>query len=52
MVFFTEKPILVLAPCCKVEVIKGALGLDLVGLSSRFEILKTPDLKSSSALAA
>ena len=35
MVFFTEKPSRVLAACCKVEVIYGALGLVLVGLSSR-----------------
>ena len=35
MVFFTEKPKRVLAACCKVEVIYGALGLTLVGLSSR-----------------
>jgi hypothetical protein len=29
MVFFTEKPKRVLAACCKVEVIYGALGLPL-----------------------
>ena len=35
MVFLTEKPRRVLAACCSVDVIYGALGLTLVGLSSR-----------------
>ncbi len=35
MVFFTEKPSRPLAACCRVEVMKGALGLERVGLSSR-----------------
>ena len=35
MVFFTLKPSRVLAACCRVDVMKGAAGLELVGLSSR-----------------
>ena len=35
MVFLTEKPNRPLAACCSVEVIKGAVGFELVGLSSR-----------------
>ena len=35
MVFFTEKPSRPLAACCRVEVMKGAVGLGAVGLSSR-----------------
>ena len=35
MVFFTEKPSRVLAACCRVDVMNGALGLVRVGRSSR-----------------
>ena len=45
MVFLTEKPKRVLAACCKVEVIYGALGLTLVGLSSRTETLYSASLR-------
>ncbi len=44
MVFFTEKPRRVLAACCKVDVIYGALGLTLVGLSSRLITLYSASL--------
>ena len=44
MVFFTEKPKRVLAACCSVEVIYGALGLTLVGLSSRLITLYSASL--------
>jgi hypothetical protein len=36
MVFFTPKPSRVLAACCSVEVMNGALGRVWVGLSSRW----------------
>ncbi|SLY34712.1 Uncharacterised protein [Klebsiella variicola] len=39
MVFFTPKPRRVLAACCSVEVMNGAPGLLLVGLSSRSSTL-------------
>jgi hypothetical protein len=48
MVFFTEKPKRVLAACCKVEVIYGALGLTLVGLSSRAATLYSASFNSFS----
>ena len=39
MVFFTPKPKRLLAACCRVEVMNGADGLLLVGLSSRLAMV-------------
>ena len=39
MVFLTPKLSRVEAACCRVEVMKGADGLEPVGLSSRFTTL-------------
>ncbi|SSS48200.1 Uncharacterised protein [Acinetobacter baumannii] len=47
MVFFTEKPKRVLAACCKVEVMYGALGFTLVGLSSRWATLYSAPFNTS-----
>jgi hypothetical protein len=52
MVFFTEKPSLVDAACCKVDVIKGAEGFELVGLSSRETTLNCDGLRPTTALSA
>ena len=50
MVFFTEKPMRVLAACCKVEVMNGALGLVRVGRSSRLLTTKVcADISSRAA---
>ena len=46
MVFLTEKPKRVLAACCKVEVIYGALGFTFVGLSSRNATLYSASFKT------
>ena len=52
MVFLTPNPSRVLAACCKVEVIKGAEGLDLVGLSSRLSTEYWAGLSDASATSA
>ncbi len=49
MVFFTPKPRRVLAACCRVEVINGALGLVVVGRSLTSAILYSPAFKSAIA---
>ena len=52
MVFLTPKPRRVLAACCRVDVIKGADGLDFVGLSSRFNTLNSELRKIDRAASA
>jgi hypothetical protein len=49
MVFFTEKLSRVLAACCNVEVIKGALGLVRVGRSSRWATAKLASRNAATA---
>jgi hypothetical protein len=48
MVFFTLNPKRVLAACCSVDVIKGAVGFEVVGLSSRLLTLKADFFETNS----
>mmetsp|Transcript_49389 Transcript_49389/g.88245 ORF Transcript_49389/g.88245 Transcript_49389/m.88245 type:complete len:244 (-) Transcript_49389:809-1540(-) len=49
IVLFTPNPRDVLAACCNEDVVKGAGGLELAGLSSRLTTLMSADLRAATA---